>query len=462
MTTRAWIQWGAGIGAIGLALLVISPRELRAFTTIGHSLGLAQRDVRVFDNFTDPTANDNTTPDPNWPGYTGVELAVWKAVSEWGSELHGDGSGDPTQPFDIGSGGANFDVTWQGNATSPGSATDNVVSELLGASGGILSYTEYGSNGWRIRLSSEFTWSDGPGAPSGSGVDIQAIITHEYGHALGLGHSSVSGATMFPSFSGNGLNMRSIEADDKAGIQFIYGAKAATKPHVASASLAANVVTITGSNFDPTNNTVWFTRVGFNTTGDPVAASGVASTLGGTRIDLALPADAGSGDVLVLLPGASGDKLSNAYPFTSPYTPVVYCTAKTNSLGCTSAISSFGSLSASANSGFDVIGRQVLNNKSGLLFYGTSGPAAIAFQGGTLCVQPPIKRTSVQNSAGNPPPNDCSGVYTFDFNVYLASGVDPALVSGANVWLQYWSRDPGFAPPNNVGLTDALTVTIRP
>jgi hypothetical protein len=42
-------------------------------------------------------------------------MAIWKGVSEWGSELHGgNGLGDPTQT--VGSGGANFDVSWQGNA----------------------------------------------------------------------------------------------------------------------------------------------------------------------------------------------------------------------------------------------------------------------------------------------------------------------------------------------------------
>ena len=59
------------------------------YTVIGGKLSLAQRDVRVYDNFTMATANNNTTPDSNWPGYTGAEMAIWKGCAEWASELHG-------------------------------------------------------------------------------------------------------------------------------------------------------------------------------------------------------------------------------------------------------------------------------------------------------------------------------------------------------------------------------------
>ena len=79
----------------------------------GGQLGLAQRDFRIFDNFLDTQANDNTTPHLQFPGYAGAEMAIWKACVEWGSTLHGDGSGDPHQPSDLGSGNANFDPSFQ-------------------------------------------------------------------------------------------------------------------------------------------------------------------------------------------------------------------------------------------------------------------------------------------------------------------------------------------------------------
>jgi hypothetical protein len=37
---------------------------------------------------------------------------------------------------------------------------------------------------------------------------------------------------------------------------------------------------------------------------------------------------------------------------------------------------------------------------------------------------------------------DCSGALALDFNAQIASGADPALVPGAAVWLQSWTRDP--------------------
>src|SRR5688572_29955570 len=217
-------------GSAAAALLLHT--AISAYTLLGTSLDFEQRDVRVFDNF----GPGNATPDPNWPGVVGAPLAIWKAVSEWGSELHGDGSGDPHQPLDVGSGGANYDAVWQGLAPGPGNSSSNLVFLSNACSGGILSFTEQGpGGGWRMHMCSQWTWFQGPGtAVPPNALDLQAIVTHEFGHLLGLGHSNVAGATMSPTISGNGIAARSIEADDAAGLQAIYGPKSASKPHVAS------------------------------------------------------------------------------------------------------------------------------------------------------------------------------------------------------------------------------------
>jgi VCBS repeat protein len=149
-------------------------------------------------------------------------------------------------------------------------------------------------------------------------------------------------------------------------------------------------------------------------------------------------------------------------------TPTVYCTPKTNSLGCVPAINSSGVPSATAGAGFLLTGSNVRNNKPGLLFYGVNGQAASAFQGGTLCVKSPIKRTPAVSSGGTPAPaNDCSGVYSIDMNTFAVGGLGGTplaalTVVGTVVDCQWWGRDPGFAAPNNTTLTDGLEYTVCP
>ena len=275
--------------------------------------------MRVFDNFEDPTAGDNTTPDPNFPGWTGAELAIWKAAVEWGSGPHGDGSGDPHQSGGLGSGGSNFDSSWQGASSSIGGPNGNVHSALSGGDGNVLAFTEGPvHDGWRIRYYETWTWDDGPGT-SISGYDLQGVATHEYGHALGLGHSEVSGATMRPMVIGNGVANRSIESDDVAGIQAIYGTASPSKPRITGVAVAGDVVTVTGTGFSPANNEVWFTRSGTGGNGTPIQVVGLASTKGGTEIAAGvfpyfIPATAGPGDVLVKVEGNGYEALSNPFP----------------------------------------------------------------------------------------------------------------------------------------------------
>ncbi|MCC7011757.1 MAG: hypothetical protein IT454_04265 [Planctomycetes bacterium] len=139
--------------------------------------------------------------------------------------------------------------------------------------------------------------------------------------------------------------------------------------------------------------------------------------------------------------------------------PVAYCSAKTNSQGCVPAIGFSGSPSVTSAVPFNVTAVQVLNNKNGLLFYGFWWNN-LPFQGGTLCVKAPTLRTALQNSAGNAPPDDCSGVFAFDFNARIQTGIDPRLQLGRTVFAQYWYRDP--ADVTTTGLTDGLRFVIGP
>jgi hypothetical protein len=81
--------------------------------------------------------------------------------------------------------------------------------------------------------------------------------------------------------------------------------------------------------------------------------------------------------------------------------------------------------------------------------------ASTPFGGGTLCVAAPITRTTAQNSGGTSlPTTDCSGTYVLQFTPAMMN--QAGLQVGDDVYSQYWSRDNGFPPPDNVGLTGGV------
>jgi len=55
-----------------------------------------------------------------------------------------------------------------------------------------------------------------------SEYDIDGIMVHEVGHVIGIGHSSVSGATMYPSISACNTSARTLASDDIAARDDLY------------------------------------------------------------------------------------------------------------------------------------------------------------------------------------------------------------------------------------------------
>lgn len=427
------------IALAGTAALIL-PGVGVGYSTIGGSLGVSpsQRDVRLYNNFTGTGANDNTQADVNFPGYDGAEMAIWKSVVEWGSTLHGTGDGDPTQLGSLGSGGANFDAAWAGNASSGGGVNDNIMSFGAGCESGVLAFTQTPiADGWIIVFCQGWAWADGPG--NVSGVDIQGVACHEYGHALGLGHSNVNGATMYPSISGTGVAQRSIENDDINGVRFVYGTASASKPRITNLTLNLGSVTITGQNFATSGNEVWFTNMNVTSPGgNPIVVmTGVSSN--GTSITVTPPANAGSGDILVKVPGTGHNTLSNAWPADIEMsicpTPSNFCTAAANSYSSTGAEMLYSGTTKISQNDFVLMTVGVPPNKTCLYLYAQNQSVFVAFGNGYRCIANPIYRIYPITTS------DANGdvVYPLDIKSLPPAG----LISPGQSWgFMCWYRDP--------------------
>ncbi len=77
-----------------------------------------------------------------------------------------------------------------------------------------------------------YKWYADGGTCPGDGFFIQNTGTHEFGHLLGLGHSDVSTATMWPTTDWCQTARNILDPDDIAGIQSIYPGSSSTYSHI--------------------------------------------------------------------------------------------------------------------------------------------------------------------------------------------------------------------------------------
>jgi hypothetical protein len=124
---------------------------------------------------------------------------------------------------------ASFDFGYAGTSSQTTTTYDsiNLVVFRNASNGSAIATTYWWSSGGGIIDADIVFWDGGfqffAGASGCSGgFYIEDIAAHEFGHALGLGHSASTNATMYPSVSSCNMSNRTLAVDDIAGVEALY------------------------------------------------------------------------------------------------------------------------------------------------------------------------------------------------------------------------------------------------
>ena len=200
------------VAAVAVAF-VVSSAAPRAYTTYSQ---WASQTAVVYIN---PANNDGLSDDA-------VITALRAAMDDWMTQGH--------SPFTFTYGGRITDTT-------TGYDNRNMVVFRNGSNGGMIAATYSWADGSNRLLDSDIIIYDAAGysfyAFDGScnpnlanGVYLHDVATHEFGHMLGLQHSSDPSATMFSGYATCSTTPRSLESDDIAGLQSLYGTSSSPAP----------------------------------------------------------------------------------------------------------------------------------------------------------------------------------------------------------------------------------------
>jgi hypothetical protein len=135
--------------------------------------------------------------------------------------------------------------------------------------------------------------------------------------------------------------------------------------------------------------------------------------------------------------------------------PGRYCEGASDVAGCTPRITASGVASAHSANGLEVRLDELGPGTRATLVYGARTTSA-PFAGGTLCVAPPWRRLpGLRTPAGAA--GACRESLRVDFQRWMQSGADPALLPGVHLVLQGW-----FDSAGDRGLSDAVDFTVFP
>lgn len=186
---------------------------------------------------------------------TAAETALVSAMNNWNTQ-----AGTPFR----------FSYAGRVNDTTTGYDSRNVMVFRNASNGSAIATTYSWYSGSTlvdadiVFWDAAFTFTAGDLGCAG-GVYIEDVATHELGHSLGLNHSTVADATMYPSYNYCSQELRSLAADDIAGAQALYGVQKTSNsaPSVSILSPGNNssypsgsAITFSGSASDTTDGTL--------------------------------------------------------------------------------------------------------------------------------------------------------------------------------------------------------------
>ncbi len=193
------------------AALWIGASRLGAYTTEGHAWGVS-------------TVPYYINPANKYISTTAAIAALKSSAAAW-------------------SGYANIQLSYAGN-TSDASLTNNHVNEVFfrDDTSAMLGETYYWWDGTGHLVDADFVihenyiWYSANIGCNNDGYYVENTATHEFGHVLGLGHSAVDTATMWPSSGVCETIRETLDPDDIAGLQSLYpGGSPAPTPTAPSA-----------------------------------------------------------------------------------------------------------------------------------------------------------------------------------------------------------------------------------
>lgn len=169
------------------------------------------------------------------------------------------------------------------------------------------------------------------------------------------------------------------------------------------------------------------------------------------------------GGLMMLQSNVSQPATLTRYSLSPCVNALSYCSPSLTSVsGCGASLTTNGSPSVSAASGFDLDVTSIPAPGASLLLFSASPGSTPVFSGGTLCVQS-FKRSGAKISNGTA--GVCNGAVSFTLQDLIdadgATGA-PLVAAGAHLYVQAWGRDPDNPHGQPFYFSDAAEILICP